>query len=41
MDTALAFAEHISVLHHGEVIVEGTRAEVVANPRTKEVYLGE
>jgi len=41
MDTALAFAERISVLHHGEVIVEGTRAEVVANPRTKEVYLGE
>jgi branched-chain amino acid transport system ATP-binding protein len=41
MDTALAFAERISVLHHGEVIVEGTRAEVVADPRTKEVYLGE
>jgi branched-chain amino acid transport system ATP-binding protein len=28
-------------LHYGEVIVEGTRAEVVADPRTKEVYLGE
>jgi branched-chain amino acid transport system ATP-binding protein len=41
MDTALAFAERISVLHRGEVIVEGTRAEVVANSRTKEVYLGE
>jgi branched-chain amino acid transport system ATP-binding protein len=28
------------VLHFGEVIVEGTRAEVVNDPRTKEVYLG-
>jgi branched-chain amino acid transport system ATP-binding protein len=27
-------------LHFGEVIVEGTRAEVVADPRTREVYLG-
>ena len=41
MDVALAFAERITVLHHGEVIVEGTRAEVVADPRTREVYLGE
>jgi branched-chain amino acid transport system ATP-binding protein len=29
------------VMHFGEVIVEGTRAEVVANPRTREIYLGE
>ncbi|HEV3184644.1 MAG TPA: hypothetical protein VGZ49_07165 [Xanthobacteraceae bacterium] len=28
-------------MHFGEVIVEGTRAEVVADPRTREVYLGE
>ena len=41
MDVALGFAERISVLHFGEVIVEGTRAEVVANPRTREIYLGE
>jgi branched-chain amino acid transport system ATP-binding protein len=41
MDTALAFAERITVLHHGELIVEGTRAEVVADPRTREVYLGD
>jgi len=40
MDTALAFAEKITVLHYGKVIVEGTRAEVVAHPRTREVYLG-
>ncbi len=41
MDTALGFAERITVLHYGEVIVEGTRAEVVADPRTREVYLGD
>ncbi len=41
MDVALDFAERITLLHFGEVIVEGTRAEVVANPRTREVYLGE
>ena len=41
MDTALDFAERITLLHYGEVIVEGTRAEVVADPRTREVYLGD
>ena len=40
MDTALGFAERITLLHYGQVIVEGTRAEVVADPRTREVYLG-
>jgi len=41
MDVALDFAERITVLHLGEVVVEGTRAEVVAHPRTREIYLGE
>ena len=40
MDVALEFAEHITLLHFGEVIVEGTRSEVVEHPRTKEIYLG-
>ncbi len=40
MDVALDFAEQITLLHFGEVIVEGTRAEVVSDPRTREVYLG-
>jgi len=40
MDVALEFAEHITLLHFGDVIVEGNRAEVVADPRTREVYLG-
>jgi len=41
MDVALDFAERITVLHFGEVVMEGTRAEVVAHPRTREIYLGE
>jgi branched-chain amino acid transport system ATP-binding protein len=40
MDVALDWAERITLLHFGEVILEGTRAEVVADPRTREVYLG-
>jgi len=40
MDVALDFAERITLLHFGEVIAEGTRAEVVKDPRTREVYLG-
>lgn len=41
MDVALDFAERISLMHFGEVVVEGTRAEVVDHPRTREIYLGE
>ncbi|HSV82854.1 MAG TPA: ABC transporter ATP-binding protein [Ramlibacter sp.] len=40
MDVALQFAEKISLLHYGKLIVEGTRGEVAAHPRTREVYLG-
>ncbi|MBX9589490.1 MAG: ABC transporter ATP-binding protein [Hyphomonadaceae bacterium] len=40
MDVALDFADRITLLHFGKVIVEGTRAEVVADARTREVYLG-
>ena len=40
MDTALDMAERITVLHYGSIIVEGTRAEVVEDPKTREVYLG-
>ncbi|HWE74874.1 MAG TPA: ABC transporter ATP-binding protein [Stellaceae bacterium] len=41
MDIALEFADRITVMHLGEVVVEGTRAAVVADPRTREIYLGE
>ena len=40
MDVALEFAERITLLHYGEVLADGSRADVVANPRTREVYLG-
>ena len=40
MDVALEFADRITLLHFGEVIVEGTRSEVVEDPRTRQVYLG-
>jgi branched-chain amino acid transport system ATP-binding protein len=40
MDVGLDFAEKVTLLHFGEVIVEGTRSDVVNDPRTKEVYLG-
>jgi branched-chain amino acid transport system ATP-binding protein len=40
MDVALDLADRITLLHFGRVIVEGTRAEVVADSRTREVYLG-
>jgi branched-chain amino acid transport system ATP-binding protein len=40
MDIALDLADRVTVLHYGNVIVEGTRTEVVADPRTREIYLG-
>jgi branched-chain amino acid transport system ATP-binding protein len=40
MDIALDLAERVTLLHYGKVIVEGTRTEVVADPRTREIYLG-
>jgi branched-chain amino acid transport system ATP-binding protein len=40
MSIALSFAERVSLLQDGRLIIEGTRDEVVAHPRTREVYLG-
>jgi branched-chain amino acid transport system ATP-binding protein len=40
MDVALDFAEQITVLHYGQVLVEGDRRTVVEHPRTREIYLG-
>jgi branched-chain amino acid transport system ATP-binding protein len=40
MDVALDLAERIALMHFGEIVVDGTRAEIVAHPRTKEIYLG-
>jgi branched-chain amino acid transport system ATP-binding protein len=40
MDTALDLAETVTLLNYGRVIVDGPRDAVVADERTREVYLG-
>jgi len=40
MEVVFNFASRIIVLHCGEVIAAGVPAEVRANPRVREVYLG-
>jgi branched-chain amino acid transport system ATP-binding protein len=40
MDTALDLAETVTLLHYGKVIVDGERDAVIADEKTREVYLG-
>jgi branched-chain amino acid transport system ATP-binding protein len=40
MDTALDLAETVTLLNYGRVIVDGERDAVIADERTREVYLG-
>jgi len=40
MDTALDLAEAVTLLNYGRVIVDGERDAVIADERTREVYLG-
>jgi len=40
MDTALDLAETVTLLNYGRVIVDGERDKVIADKRTREVYLG-
>ena len=40
MDIVFTFASRIIVLVGGRVLVEGTPAEIAADPRVREVYLG-
>jgi len=40
MDTALDLAETVTLLNYGRVIVDGDRDVVIADQRTREVYLG-
>ena len=41
MDTALDLAETVTLLNYGRVIVDGERDAVIADERTREVYLGD
>ena len=41
MELVFRFAERITVLVGGRVLTEGTPEEIAANPRVREVYLGE
>ena len=39
MEVVMGLANSITVLHYGEVLAEGTPAQIQANPRVQEVYL--
>jgi len=40
MDIALQVARHVTVLHYGRVIADGTRESIRENPLVREIYLG-
>ena len=40
MGVVMEMADHISVLHYGEIIAEGTPAQIKGNEEVKKVYLG-
>ena len=39
MQVVMELADRITVLHHGEILAEGSPAEIQKNPRVREVYL--
>jgi branched-chain amino acid transport system ATP-binding protein len=41
MRAVMALAQRVVVMHHGEIIAQGTPAEVTRNPAVIESYLGE
>jgi len=40
MDLVFGMAERIMVLHYGEIIADGTPAEIQTHSRVKEIYMG-
>jgi branched-chain amino acid transport system ATP-binding protein len=41
MDVVFDVADRIIVLHYGQVIADGSKDEVRANPKVREIYLGD
>jgi branched-chain amino acid transport system ATP-binding protein len=41
MDLVFRFAERITVLVAGKILVQGTPAEIAADPQVREIYLGQ
>lgn len=40
MDVAFQLTDRVTVLHYGQVVADGLRQEVTANPLVQEIYLG-
>jgi branched-chain amino acid transport system ATP-binding protein len=40
MDIALSVSDHVTVLHEGKIIADGTPNEIASNSLVQEVYLG-
>jgi branched-chain amino acid transport system ATP-binding protein len=41
MDVVFSLSDRVVVLHHGDVIADGTRSNIQGDPKVREVYLGE
>jgi branched-chain amino acid transport system ATP-binding protein len=41
IDLIMEFAEEITVLHHGKIIIEGSPEEIIADEEVQSVYLGD
>lgn len=40
MDLVMAFADRVTVLHHGKIVADGTPGEIRTNSEVRSVYLG-
>ena len=40
MNVVMNVSDRVTVMHHGEVLAEGTPAEIAANEMVQQAYLG-